>query len=201
MAEKSTFASMTIRTLPAHNWTWFLLRGLLALALGVIALFVPHLTLIAFTAVFAAFSFVDGIGSLVSGVRGAGEHAPHWVSLVVSGLAGIAIGVLFVVWPLLSTAVYAALVVALIAGWAIVTGALQLLAAIRLRREIEGEWLLGLIGLVTLALGIWLMAELWREPLLTLLTVGWVIGFWAIIAGVALIALSLRLRGHSIRSA
>jgi uncharacterized membrane protein HdeD (DUF308 family) len=152
------------------------------------------LTLFAFAAVFATFSFVDGIASLISGLRGAGRHAPRWGVLVVSGLAGIAVGVLFAIWPLLSTAVYATVAVALIAAWAIASGALQIAAAIRLRREIKGEWLLGLVGLLTLLLGLWLLVQVWLAPLLTVLSVGWLIGLWAIIAGASLMALAMRLR-------
>jgi uncharacterized membrane protein HdeD (DUF308 family) len=192
----ATFGVISIRTLPAHNWSWFLVRGLLMLAFGAISLLSPGLTLVAFTAVFAAFSFVDGVAALVSGLRGAGAHAPRWLSLVLAGLVGMAIGVVFVVWPLFSTAVYAAIVVAGIAGWAIVTGVLQVIAAIRLREAIEGEWLLGLVGLLTVVLGVWLLVQVWNEPLVTLLSVGWLIAFWAIAAGIALIVLALRLRGH-----
>jgi uncharacterized membrane protein HdeD (DUF308 family) len=177
-----------------HNWNWFLVRGLVMIAFGVVALFVPGLTLFAFAAVFATFSFVDGIASLISGLRGAGKHAPRWGVLVLSGLSGIAVGVLFAIWPLLSTAVYATVAVALIATWAIVSGALQIVAAVRLRREIKGEWLLGLVGLLTFLLGLWLLFEVWTAPLLTVLSVGWLIGLWAIIAGVSLMALAMRLR-------
>lgn len=192
--------SISVRSLPAHNWSWFLVRGLLLLVLGVVMLFSPAMTLIVFTGLFAAFSLVDGIGALIIGLRGAGSHAPHWLSLVFAGLAGIAVGVIFVVWPLFSAAVYAALVIGMISVWAIVTGILNLSAAVRLRREIEGEWLLALVGLLTLVLGVLLLVQLWREPLITLLSVGWMIGFWAIVVGVSLIALALRLKSRAQRA-
>jgi uncharacterized membrane protein HdeD (DUF308 family) len=180
--------------LPLHNWHWFLIRGLVMMGFGIIALFVPGLTLFAFAAVFAIFSFVDGVAGLISGLRGARRHAPRWGVLILSGLSGIAVGVLFAIWPLLSAALYATMIVALIAAWAIVSGALQIVAAIRLRREIKGEWLLGLVGLLTLLLGLWLLARVWLAPLLTVLSVGWLIGLWAIIAGASLMALAMRLR-------
>lgn len=186
--------------LPLRNWRWFLVRGLLMIAFGVVALFVPGLTLFAFAAVFAGFSFIDGVAGLISGVRGARRHEPRWWTLVLAGLAGIAVGVLFAIWPLLSTALYATVALTLIAGWAVAAGLLQLVAAVRLRREIQGEWLLGLVGVLTMALGLWLLALLWIDPLPTLLSVGWLIGLWAILAGVSLVALALRLRGKQVRA-
>jgi uncharacterized membrane protein HdeD (DUF308 family) len=201
MSNSAGIASFSVvRSLPAHNWSWFLVRGLLMLALGVIALFAPGLTLVAFAAVFAVFSLFDGILAVIIGIRGANNHAPHWLSLVFAGLFGIAVGLAFIAWPLFITAVYAALVLGLISGWAIVTGTLQLSAAVRLHREIEGEWLLGLIGLLTLVLGIALLVQLWREPLVTLVSVAWLIGIWAIVAGISLTVLALRLRSRAQRS-
>lgn len=192
-------AQAQFTALPLHNWQWFLVRGLLMIAFGVVALFVPGLTLFAFAAVFAAFSFVDGVASVISGLRGAGKHEPRWGALVLTGIAGIAVGVLFAVWPLLSTAVYATFAIALIAGWAIAAGLLQLVAAVRLRRQIEGEWLLGLVGVLTAALGVWLLVLLWIAVLPTLLSVGWIIGVWAILAGASLVTLSLRLRRQGVK--
>ena len=76
----------------------------LGIALGAVALFYPGLTLYAFALVFAAFSFVDGIFALIAGVRGASHHTQRWGALVLSGIVGIAVGVIFVLWPLLATA-------------------------------------------------------------------------------------------------
>jgi uncharacterized membrane protein HdeD (DUF308 family) len=186
-----------IFVLPQHNWKWFLLRGLIAIALGVVALFFPGLTLVAFALVFAAFSFADGLFSLVAGIRGASSHAERWGALVLSGLLGIGVGVVFFVWPLVATAAYAFVLVLLIAFWALFSGLFELSAAVRLRKEIKGEVWLGLVGLFSIALAIavfWLLAT---STSATLLSVGWLIGIYALASGVALLALAFRLRSYA----
>lgn len=182
------------RSLLQHNWGWLVARGVAAIILGLIALFAPGLTLFVLAMVFAAFSFIDGIAHLVSGIRGARHKQERYGWLILSGLAGIAVGVLFVIWPLVSTLVYAMLVVTLIAVWALLTGAFQLAAAVRLRREIEGEWLLGASGVLSILLGLALLVLSWVMPGLTILSVGWLIAFYAFASGVALLVLGFRLR-------
>ena len=71
---------------PAHNWGWFMLRGVLALLLGIAAVIFPLSALFAFTMVFAAFAFVDGIASLISGIRGARVRGHRWGALVARGV-------------------------------------------------------------------------------------------------------------------
>ena len=84
--------------------------------------------------------------------------------------------------------------------WTIVNGALQIVAAVRLRREIRGEWLLALVGLLTLMLALWLWVQVWIAPLLTVLSVDWLTGPWAIIAGASLMVLAMRLWTNGIES-
>ncbi|MBC7159824.1 MAG: DUF308 domain-containing protein, partial [Porphyrobacter sp.] len=104
------------------------------------------------------------------------------------------VGVLFVLFPLLSTLAYGLFTVMIIAAWAVVTGVLEIAAAIRMRREIEGEWLLALSGVLSVLLGVGLVVLAWIDPGVTVLSVGWLIAIYALIAGIALIVLSLRLR-------
>lgn len=182
------------RPLPAHNWGWFLFRGILALVLGVLAVIFPFSAVVVFALVFAAFAFIDGIVLLVSGIRGATHHSEHWGALIVAGLIGIAVGVIYLLWPMLSTITYAFVTLALLAAWAVSTGALQIAAAIRLRREIEGEWLMALTGIISLILGIAILAFMWWVPGASIVSVGWVIGAYALVNGFALVMLALRLR-------
>ncbi|WP_324743373.1 DUF308 domain-containing protein [Tsuneonella sp. CC-YZS046] len=191
---QSPSAGFVVIGMARHNWGWFALRGVLAILLGIAAFLAPGLTLFAFTLVFAAFCFADGIAMLITGIRRAGSgHAPWW-TMILPGLAGIAVGVIFLFWPLLSTLAYAIATVLLVAGWAIVTGALQIAAAIRLREEIEGEWILGLAGLFGVVLGLALITLTALQPTLSILSVAWLIGFYAIMTGVMLLMLGLRLR-------
>jgi len=186
-----------IFVLPQHNWKWFLLRGLIAIALGIVALFFPGLTLFAFALVFAAFSFADGLFSLVAGIRGASSHTERWGALVLSGLLGIGVGVVFFVWPLVATAAYAFVLVLLIAIWALLSGLFELSAAVRLRKQIKGEFWLGLVGLFSIALAIAVFFMLATSPAATLLSVGWLIGIYALASGVALLVLAFRLRAYA----
>lgn len=180
--------------LPRENWGWFLARGLLLIVLGILALLLPGPALFAFATVFAAFCFVNGVMTLASGVRGARSREHRWWALVLSGMAGIVVGTMFVLFPLLFTFAYGLATVLLIAAWAMATGGLEVSAAIRLRKEIKGEWLLALSGVLSVLLGFAIVVLAAMTPGLSALSVAWLIGIYAVIAGVALTVLSLRLR-------
>ena len=183
--------------LPAHNWGWFMLRGILALLLGVGAILFPLSAVFAFTLLFAAYCLVDGIASLVAGVRGAREPGHRWGALVFSGILGILVGVLFLLMPLVATFTYAFLTLVLLAGWSIVTGILEIMAAIRLRREMEGEWLLGISGAISVLLGVGIIALVIPYPAATILSAAWLIAVFAFTSGVVLMAQALRLKSRS----
>lgn len=183
-----------VLALPGRNWGWFMARGVLLVILGVLAGLAPGWAVFSFALLFAAFSFADGVLAIASGIRGATHARERWWLLILSGIAGIAVGVLFVLFPLLSTLAYGLFTVMIIAAWAVVTGVLEIAAAIRMRREIEGEWLLALSGVLSVLLGVGLVVLAWIDPGVTVLSVGWLIAIYALIAGIALIVLSLRLR-------
>jgi uncharacterized membrane protein HdeD (DUF308 family) len=169
----------------AHNWGAVAIRGVAAVALGLIALIVPGFSLMALVFTFSAYAFVDGIFSLVSAVRGGSPTAPWWV-LMLRGIAGIGISVATIMWPGVTTVA----LVYLIACWAVVSGILEISAAIRLRKSISGEWLLALSGLLTAALGVALFAF---PGIGALALVLWV-GIYALASGLVLIGLSLKLK-------
>lgn len=196
---RPNFGGEISRNLPAHNWGWFLFRGIIALILGLLAIFFPFSALTAFALLFALFAFVDGVSLLVSGIAGATRHRERWWGLVIAGLVGIAVGVIYIAWPALSTVSYAFVFLVMVAIWAIVNGLGQIEAAIRLRREIEGEWLLAVAGTFSILLGVAILVVTAAVPGASLISVGLIIGFWALLAGVALIALGFRLRGHKRR--
>lgn len=181
-------------SLLSRNWGWFVVRGVLALVLGTVAVLFPVSALFAFTMVFAAYAGADGLLSAVAGVRGASRKEERWWALVLRGIVGIAVAVLFVVMPFAATVSYALATLGMLSAWAILTGVLEIVAAIRLRKEIEGEWLLGLSGAVSILLGLAVPAALVITPLATILSVAWAIAGYAIVAGVVLIGLGLRLR-------
>lgn len=177
-----------LETLTRYWWT-VALRGALAVLFGVTALVWPDITLFALVLLFGAYSFVDGLFTLAAALgrrdRGRADSGSRLWALL-QGLAGIIVGVLAFVWP----GITALALLWLIAIWAIVIGLLEIIAAVRLRRELRREWLLGLSGAVTALFGILLIA--WpAEGVLTLVTL---IGISAVVFGIALLVFAVRLR-------
>lgn len=168
----------------ARNWWLILLRGVLSIAFGVLAFVWPGITLFTLVILYGAFAFVDGVVSLVAAVRG-GTPAPRWW-LALVGVFGIAAGLLTLFWPQITALV----LLLFIAAWAIVTGILEIVGAIRLRHEIEGEWWLIASGVLSVTFGVLLV--LW--PGAGALAMVLVIGSFAILLGILLIGFALRLR-------
>jgi uncharacterized membrane protein HdeD (DUF308 family) len=169
----------------SRNWGWVVLRGVAAILFGAFALFQPGITIAALVLVFGAYAFVDGALMLAWAIaHRLGDSS--WVALVVGGLLGIGTGLVTFFRPHL-TAVALLLV---ITAWAIAIGVATIAAAIRLRREITGEWKLILSGLLSVALGVILLAA----PQTGALAMALWIGAYAIAGGALLIGLGFRLR-------
>lgn len=178
---------LNLRTM-ARNWWTFLVRGILAILFGIVAILWPDLTVTALVIFFGAFALVDGIFAIAAAIVGATGDTPRWL-LVVEGILGIAVGVVAWLWPGLT----AVTLLYFIAAWAILTGIIEIAGAISLRREIENEWMLGIAGALSVLLGIVFIAF----PIAALTTIALVAGVYALIFGVILIALAFRLRGLS----
>lgn len=170
----------------ARNWWIVTLRGVLAVLFGLMCFFWPGITLTALVLLYGAYALVDGIFALVSAILGQPRTEPWW-ALLIEGAAGIAVGIMTFTWP----AITALVLLFLIAGWAIITGVFEVIEALRLRREIQGEWLLALSGLLSILFGVALIVR----PGTGALAVVWLIGAYAIAFGVLYIALGARLRG------
>ena len=167
--------------------TWWLvaLRGLAAIAFGLIALFMPGITLLALVLLFGAYAMVDGAFKVVSGLRKRpdGSGGDGWT--VLAGILGILAGVVTVVWP----GITALVLLVLIASWAIVTGAFEIVAAYRLRQQIEGEAMLALGGVLSIAFGVLALLM----PGAGALAVVWLIGAYAVATGIILLTAAYRL--------
>jgi uncharacterized membrane protein HdeD (DUF308 family) len=169
----------------AQNWWLFLLRGVAAIALGVLALVQPHITLVALTIFVGAYVLVDGVLALAAAIAGRGGAQQRWW-LAIVGIAGILAGVVTFAWPGITTVAW----LMLIAAWAIVTGVFQIIGAIRLRKEIDNEWFLILSGILWVAFG----ALMLSRPAAGAVGVAWIIATFAILAGVAYVVFAFRLR-------
>jgi uncharacterized membrane protein HdeD (DUF308 family) len=169
----------------ARNWWALALRGLFGVLFGIAAFAWPGLTLGALVLLYGAYAFADGVFALAAALAGRTEIRPWW-ALLLEGVAGIGVGVLTIFWP----GITALALLYLIAAWAVVTGVFEIAAAIRLRKEIPGEWLLALSGVVSVLFGLALVIN----PGAGALAMVWLIGAYAILFGVLLIALGFRLR-------
>jgi uncharacterized membrane protein HdeD (DUF308 family) len=168
----------------AAQWGVLLFRGVIGVLFGIAALIWPGLTLIALVAMFAAYAFIDGVAALVLAFSARGH--PGFGSLLAEGLFGTAAGVVAFLYPGITTIV----LLAVIAAWAILTGAAAIAASIALRHELAGAWPLPVAGALSLLLGILLLLQ----PAAGALAVVWLIGTYALVAGFVMIALAMRLR-------
>lgn len=171
----------------SRHWWALAVRGIIAIIFAIIAFTRPGITLLALVWLWGAYAFVDGLFSVLAAVRAAERHQ-RWGMLLLEGICGIAAGIIAFLWA----GITALVLVYLIAAWAIVTGIFEIAAAIRLRQMIEGEWLLGLSGVLSVLLGILFLLE----PAAGMLVWVWTIGVYALIVGIVLLALAFRLRSH-----
>jgi uncharacterized membrane protein HdeD (DUF308 family) len=167
------------------RWWVLLLRGLAAIVFGIVAIMMPGITLLTLVWMFAAFSIVEGVLEIVLGIRGESDGTIWWTMLLL-GVLAIASGIIAFAWPGLTLIVFTAV----ISAYAIVRGVFEIAAAIRLRHEIDDEWMLGLAGLMSIIFG---GLILWR-PDAGLLAIALLIGAYALAIGVFNIAMALRFR-------
>ncbi|MEW5804131.1 MAG: HdeD family acid-resistance protein [bacterium] len=169
----------------SRNWWVLLLRGIIAIMFGVLAWLKPGISLMALVLLFGAYTLADGILGVWLAIAGRKEDE-HWWILLLWGFISIIVGILTFLTP----SVTALALLIYIAIWAIATGVLEIVAAIRLRREIRGEWLLILVGIASVMFGALLMAK----PGAGALALLWLIATYAVIFGVLLIILAFKAR-------
>ena len=166
----------------ARHWWALALRGVFAVLFGLLTFLIPGITLLTLVLLFGAYAILDGIFDIVSAVRAPGRHWP----LVLEGVVGIIIGILTFIWPGITTMV----LLYLIAFWAIFTGVLEIVAGIRLREVIANEWLLILMGVLSVLFGFLILIFPGAGALAIII---W-IGAYSLLFGIMLIALAFLLR-------
>ena len=169
----------------ARGWWVLAVRGGLAVLFGLLAFLVPGAALTVLVIYFGAYAFMDGVFALLTAARFT-HTDERWGLLLVEGVVGIIVGLISFVHP----AATALALVYLVAAWAVLTGIVEIAAAVRLRRVIAGEWALGALGVVSVLLGIGLLAA----PGAGLAVIAWMIGAYALLFGVGLLLLAWRLR-------
>jgi uncharacterized membrane protein HdeD (DUF308 family) len=170
----------------SRSWWLLLVRGLLAIIFGVLALIWPGITLLALVIFFGAYALVSGLFALFAGFRH-GTRPRTW--LIVSGIIGILAGIVTVVWPGITSLA----LLYLVAFWAVFTGVAEIVAGIHLRKIIENEWMFIVGGILSVIFGVLLL--LW--PGAGMLSLVWLIGVFAVLYGIAMVALSLRVKNFT----
>jgi uncharacterized membrane protein HdeD (DUF308 family) len=173
----------TARPRSARWWT-MLLRGIAAIVLGVVSLFVPGVTFLGLVFAFGVYALVDGVLSFLIGRRSVID--PLWSSGFFHGIAGVVAGFLALLWP----GITAVVLLLVIGSWALATGLLESYAAIKERTMLRHEWLLAVQGIVSVAFGIVLVIA----PATAAIAIGLWIGTFALVLGGVLVASALQLR-------
>ncbi|WP_433468749.1 HdeD family acid-resistance protein [Spirillospora sp. CA-128828] len=177
--------------LMTRHWWVLALRGAFAILFGIVAWAWPGITVWALVVLFGAYALADGVVALAEAFRGT-TGSPRGM-LVLSGVAGIALGIAALVWP----GITAFVLLMLIAAWAVATGVLEVVVAFALRKELKGEWAYVLTGAISVIFGILLFA--W--PVSGAVAIVWLIGLFSILFGAAMVGAAFRLRrlGHATR--
>jgi uncharacterized membrane protein HdeD (DUF308 family) len=168
--------------------SWLIIRGIVGLIIGLVSFTWPGLTIAVLVAIFGLFALIDGFTNIVLGLTHTPEHGRSWAHLL-QGLVGVAAGIVTFVWPGITTLA----LIWVIAAWAIITGVLEIIAAVRLRRIVPGEWMLALAGILSLIFGFLVFAY----PTAGAVGIAWVLGVYAGLAGIVLIVLGIRLRSRA----
>ena len=168
----------------ARNWWALALRGLAAMLFGLLTFFLPEITLVTLVLLFGAYALVDGIVNVIVFIR----VASHQWALLIEGVIGVFAGILTFAWP----AITALVLLYLNAFWAVFTGVFEIIAGTRLRKAITNEWLLLVMGALSLLFGILI---LFAPGVGALAIVLW-IGAYAFLFGISWRALAFRLRGN-----
>jgi uncharacterized membrane protein HdeD (DUF308 family) len=173
-------------TIGLSRWWWtFVLRGVAAILFGVLALLAPAWGIAILVALFAAWAIIDGVGSLLAGWRTRGQDRSWWLE-VLEGVVGVGAGVIAIALP----AFAAQALVLIIGAWAILTGAIEIVLAVRLRRVIHGEIWMALAGVASILFGALVIVF----PAAGALSLVWLIGAFALVFGAFEIGLGWKLR-------
>ena len=170
----------------ARHWWAIMLRGVIAVVFGVIALAAPGAVLLSLAFLFGVYLMIDGIVGIVGSIRAVAVHG-HWGALLAEAVLNMLIGLTALFLPGAAVLGF----VLLMAAWALISGGLMLAAAVKLHAT-HGSWWLGLGGLASLVWGVLLTAA----PLMGAVVLAWWLGIYAIVFGVALLACGWRLRGQ-----
>jgi uncharacterized membrane protein HdeD (DUF308 family) len=172
----------------ARAWSVLLIRGICNVLFAFVAFLQPGLTLVALVLLWGVYAVVDGAMSLTTGIAARRSGSHHW-SLILSGASGLVAGITACIWPGVTLLV----LVAIMSAWAVMRGALEIAAAVRLRHILPRPWLLAVSGATSIAFGVLLLVR----PAIALVTLVYLVGAAALVFGILAISLALHLRTFS----
>jgi uncharacterized membrane protein HdeD (DUF308 family) len=187
MFSSSAIAGTPVLHAVASTWWMWLIRGLAAILFGLLAFTWPGLTWITIAILFGAYALVDGVFAIIAAVRAA-QHQQRWWPFLLEGIVGIVIAA--ITWY--DIRITLAALYLTIAAWAFITGILEIVAAVQLRKHISNEIWLIIGGIASIAFGVLLLLF----PIIGALTVIYIIAAYAIVFGIIMISFAFRLRSH-----
>jgi uncharacterized membrane protein HdeD (DUF308 family) len=167
------------------NWWAIALRAVAAILLGILSIVMPGVTLGAIVILFGAYAVVGGVFSIVAAIRGLRRNE-RWGAMLAEGVFGVIAGLIVLFWP----GIGAFTLTLLVAFWAFATGVFEIAAAVKLRKIIEGEWLLMLAGVLAIVFGVLIL----MRPAMGALVLVWWLGAYLIVSGAVALALAFRVR-------
>ena len=186
--DRSNLGGLAREAILAGNWWAAAIRGVSAIVLGILAVILPHLTLLGLVIIFALYCLVDGIFAIILAIRGARKHE-RWGWLAFSGIVSLITAGLALFYPYVTILV----LVILFAAWALISGAATIAAGAKLSRS-HGRWWLIAAGVIAIVAGL-LMVFL---PTIGMLTLIYLVGFQCLFAGITWLALAFRLRARHV---
>jgi uncharacterized membrane protein HdeD (DUF308 family) len=184
-----TVAADALRTVIRRTWWVPLVQGIAALVVGVSLLTRPAPTLVLLTIFLGAYWFVGGVFDAVGAISRR-DSDRHWLLALVGALLSIFVGLLLLGRPMLGFLLTSLTVVTFIAMGAILSGIFSVVWAVRVRREIQGEGWIILLGVLSILLGLMLLAS----PFLSVVALIQVTALLAVVGGIAGIVNAFRLR-------
>jgi len=172
-------------TLARKIWIFAIIRGVLGILFGLIALFAPIATALVLAIVIGIYALVDGVFDIVEAIRHRGSSS--MVFRIVLGVVSILFGIVVLIWPGMSLGI----LVIMVGIWAIIIGVLQIVSSVGHRAVPNSGWVWGIVG-GALAILFGVLVLVW--PGTGLVTIIWIIGIWAIVWGIVLIVLGVQLR-------
>ncbi len=173
-----------VRQLSRSYWWLLILRAVVAILFGILAIISPSFALLFLVYLFAAYVLIDGIFSVIVALQERTAYSRWWI-LLLGGIAGIILGLVTFIWPGVTSLV----LFYLVAAWAVVTGIFEVIAAFSVRAA-GVEWLLVLGGVLSVIIGI----IFFLHPVASILTIVWLLGVFALVYGLILIVRAIQFR-------